>query len=160
MYFVNPANVEWRIKNRAGLVQNVWYWFVLIDIDQPLLARNPPGYPGPFRMLSQKIDFINAYDIAGAAVLPLDFQQAVRAGDRIFGTAEFICPGCKGKGYWLYFKHGSDGWFSEMHAHTSRGLALPLGAVVTDPDKEIEKLVPPSTRVAIKNERRQLPVSD
>ena len=156
MYFVNPANAEWRIKNHgsAGFVPNVEYWFALVDIDQHLLANNPPGYPGPFRMSIQKIDFINANDTAGGAILPLDLQPGIKRGDRVFGTATFGCPGCKEKAYWLYFKQGIDGWFSEMRGHTTRGLNFPSGAIVTNPDKELEKLVPSRTRVAIKNEKQ------
>ena len=42
MYFVNPKNVEWRIKNKSSslVIQNVLYWFVLLNIDQ---ARRAGG---------------------------------------------------------------------------------------------------------------------
>jgi hypothetical protein len=150
MYFVTPQNVEWRVRNNSSrAVQNVLYWFFLVDIDQPFLGGNPPI---PLRIPVQKIDFINANDFSGALVLPSDLQRAVRIGDRIFGTAQVACPGCKDKAYWLYFKVGDNGWFSKMHGHTSRGLLFPMGAIVADPDKEIETLVPSASRVAITGE--------
>jgi len=150
MYFVNPKNVEWRIKNNSSslVVQNALYWFFLINIDHPLINGNVPQ---PLRIPSQKVDFINADDFSGGVVLPPEIQQAVQAGDRIFGTAEVGCPGCKDKGYWLYFRQGEGGWFSRMNGYTSRGLNFPVGPILTDPDKEIETLVPLSIRVAIKN---------
>lgn len=150
MYFVNPQNVEWRVRNNSsGVVQNALYWFVLMDIDQPSLGGNPPI---PLRIPSQKIDFINANDFSGALVLPSDLQRAVKLGDRIFGTAQVACPGCKDKAYWLYFKVGDGGWFSKMHSHTSRGLLFPMGAILADPDKAIETLVPSASRVTITGE--------
>ena len=67
------------------------------------------------------------------------------------------CPGCKDKAYWLYFKQGDSDWFSQMHGHTSRDLLFPLGAIVADPDNEIETLVPSASRVAIKGEHQRVP---
>lgn len=61
MYFVNPQNVEWRVRNNSShVVESVLYWLVLIDIDQPLLGGSPPI---PLRIRGQRVDFINANDI-------------------------------------------------------------------------------------------------
>jgi hypothetical protein len=155
LYFVNPANVEWRIRSTA-VVQNVLYYFGLFNLDRPelnmrTLDSGEVGYE-PLRITVRKADFVNPDEPIGGLLLPLDMVSMIRPGERIFGFATVNCPGCKMLAYWLYFKQGEFGWFSAMQ-QSAHSLSIPVGGIVNRPEITIDGLVPQGARIPIQNER-------
>lgn len=152
--FSGPKNAAWEISNdsSSAIARDVRFWFILIDLDQPNPDGLGPPYFGPVQALRippEKIDFINPGHSAGGGVLSLDLLRKVNIGDRLFGTADIACPGCEDQSYWVYIEQGKGGWYAKMHGRTSRGLTLPIGAILMDANTELEKLVPLPTRIPI-----------
>jgi hypothetical protein len=154
IYFSNPENVEWKIKNSsATAIENIIYWFALVDLDQPYLSPSPMAPSAPFNPLpitSQKIEFINPGETGGAVVIPTNLMGKIKVGDRIFGTASFSYPNGTEKDYWLFFTFRESGWYAPTTKKLIRQTGLPVGALVQDTDKTLESLVPKRGRVEIK----------
>jgi hypothetical protein len=53
------------------------------------------------------------------------------------------------RAYWVYIEKDRGGWFSEMRGHDSKGLVIPMGAIMANPNYELEKLVPLGVRIPI-----------
>lgn len=147
MSFVNQQNAEWRITNHSSeVVMGALFYFVVFNLDQPIVGGE---LMQPLQIPSAKLDFVNPGSSSGGLILPPNLSRRMKTGERIFGTAELACPGCKNKGYWIYFEQGRGGWFSEMREHTSLGLKLRMGEIAANPEAELEKLVPRATRTQI-----------
>src|SRR5206468_3181652 len=94
----------------------------------------PQPLPIPVRVLSG--DFVQPKDRQGSREVLEDSRAKghVKTGDRLFGVATVVCSNCiTERSYWLYFKVGTGGRYSEMIGSVrGREISLPPGSPPAD----------------------------
>lgn len=109
--FADPKEATVSIWNVSStVVRDPKYDVVLFNVDDPTSSFDPLPIPvargdyirlgerwGPNQMIGQE-----------------RVKARVKDGDRLIGWASVMCPECPRRFYWVYIKHGSDGWYAEL----------------------------------------------
>jgi hypothetical protein len=156
MEFVNPSDVAFRMVNlsREAILRDPKYAFALLDIDGPRTTlKDGTTAPDvlPIPAFADTGDFLRP----GQKFLPRPIvstfpqvQLIVKPNDRIVGSAVVSCPTCvRDRQYLVYFVNGQGGWYYEISNNPN--LRVKTSELFLDPEKALEKIVPPEKRIPI-----------
>jgi len=150
--FVRPDDVSFELVNSSrAVVNDPKFWFVLMDLDVP--GKNTLGdlaLPDPLPIPAEiQRDYIRPGDHSVPRSIVTYYPgvaSVVKPKHRLFGYATITCPDCiKERSFWLYFVHGSGGWYSEFE----RQEVPDLRDLLLSTDDKLNKLVPIRKRVMI-----------
>jgi hypothetical protein len=148
--FVYPKDPCLVIRNPSDSIARDIKWMVALwNMDLP--ERNDP-LPIP----AQIFDWLRPHSEGGPQILfdtPL-VTPLLKAGNRLFGSASVLCPGCKrGRTFVVYIVWGEGGWFSEVEAQKSGNPLIPTNFLRDTREayfRQLEALVPGKSRIAIR----------
>ena len=147
LVFVHAKEVSVAVRNVSKrIVRDPQYQIAFWNLDAPKEQLMQP-LPIPVKLG----DFIRPGWHWGPNQL-MSIQRVknqLKKGDRIFGFAFVTCPDCaQTRWYWVYFEHGSGGWYAEA---TNVGFDVMRNLLnLNESIHAIDELVPEEQRIPIR----------
>jgi len=100
------------VKNNSDVTAtDIYYWFGIVDLDQP----NEKGVPKSLGLVGDKLSWLHKKDGVGPYSVIGSIRPPLPNGHRIFGFIGLNCFNCSNKKvYWVYQVIGVGGWYYEI----------------------------------------------